>query len=980
MAKLKPWYKVVTPREDLREGKPLDASEFAVHLDQVRDGRAIEDYQNPARFFERTFLTKSLGDMAGEVLRRLSGIKTETSAVFNMSTQFGGGKTHALTLLYHLFENGTKALKWQGVHQIIDKSGVNEIPKAATAVFVGTEFDSIHGRGGNDGTPNRKTPWGEIAFQLSGVDGFNEVAEHEKREVAPAGDVIRKFLPKNVPSLILIDELMNYINRNRKSGLSSQLYSFIQNLSEEARGNEKVSLVVSIPASVFEMSAEDQSDYKRFKKLLDRLGKAVIMAVETETSEIIRRRLFEWDPRAVNQEGKVLLPSEAVTTCAEYADWLNENRLQIPNWFSIDHAKSTFEATYPFHPMVISVFERKWQELPRFQRTRGILRLLALWVSHAYQQGFKGAHRDALIDMGSAPLEDPQFRSAIFEQLGESRLEGALTTDICGKKDAHAVRLDEEAVDTIKNARLHKKVATSIFFESNGGQTKDEATLPEIRLAVAGPELDLGNVETALEGLTEACYYLEVKGNRYRFSLKENLKKRHADRKASVKDEVIEERIHEKIQEIFPRVEGIERIFFPDKSGQIPDRPSITMIILGPDQAVQEMPDIGKKIETMTKEYGKSARTFKSALIWVVPESAEQMREEARKYIAWEHIADEGLRLDEVEKKELETSIKKAKRDLNESVWRSYKTIMLLDKENKIKVMDLGLVTSSAAESMTHFILSKLRQSGEVEKDVSPRFLVRNWPPAFKEWNTRSVRDAFYSSPKFPRLLYSDMIKNTIARGVCEEHLAYAGKSPKGEYEPFIYKKPLDAADVEISEDMFILTAEEAEKHLKPPKLTRLFVSPSQTYIEPGNSQTFTVTGLDQFGNDIKPGDMKWTATGGEMGKGGVFKAGKDEGNFIVSVEVGEVGGSSGVTIREKGAGPVPPDEKKKRIRWSGEISHQKWTNFYMKVLTKLVGGGSVKLNVSIDATPDEGVTDQQVEEVKAALRGLGLNDDVNTE
>ncbi len=53
---LKPWYKVVTPREDLREGRPLDASEFAVHLDQVRDGRAHADYQKPDLFFERTFL------------------------------------------------------------------------------------------------------------------------------------------------------------------------------------------------------------------------------------------------------------------------------------------------------------------------------------------------------------------------------------------------------------------------------------------------------------------------------------------------------------------------------------------------------------------------------------------------------------------------------------------------------------------------------------------------------------------------------------------------------------------------------------------------------------------------------------------------------------------------------------------------------------------------------------------------------------
>jgi predicted AAA+ superfamily ATPase len=103
---MQPWYNVVTPREDLREGKPIDASEFAVHLDDVRKGKAQADYQDPERFFGRTFLTKNLTLLAAEVLRRLSGETTETSAVFNMSTQFGGGKTHALTLLYHLAQNG----------------------------------------------------------------------------------------------------------------------------------------------------------------------------------------------------------------------------------------------------------------------------------------------------------------------------------------------------------------------------------------------------------------------------------------------------------------------------------------------------------------------------------------------------------------------------------------------------------------------------------------------------------------------------------------------------------------------------------------------------------------------------------------------------------------------------------------------------------------------------------------------------------
>ena len=54
---LVPWHKAADPREDLREGKPLDAAEFAVHLDQVRDRKAPTDYRDPERFFDRTYLT-----------------------------------------------------------------------------------------------------------------------------------------------------------------------------------------------------------------------------------------------------------------------------------------------------------------------------------------------------------------------------------------------------------------------------------------------------------------------------------------------------------------------------------------------------------------------------------------------------------------------------------------------------------------------------------------------------------------------------------------------------------------------------------------------------------------------------------------------------------------------------------------------------------------------------------------------------------
>src|ERR1039457_1060201 len=573
---LKPWYKTATPREDLRDDKPLDASEFAVHLDQVRDKRAPEVYQNPARFFERTFLTQSLSGLAVEVLRRLSGVKTETSAVFNMTTQFGGGKTHSLLLLYHLALHGDASRGWQGVGRLRDLAGVKAVPQAKVAVFVGTEFDPISGRGGDDSTPLRKTPWGETAYQLGGDEALAVLKEHKKQATAPGGDVIQNFLPTDKPVLILMDELMNFVSRSRKSGMAAQLYSFLHNLSEEARGRDNMVLAVSIPASELEMSADDQSDYERFKKLLDRVGKAVIMSAESETSEIIRRRLFEWDDNAVTSDGRVMLNRDAIASCNEFGDWVKDHRQQVPEQFPFDSAREAFADTYPFHPSVLSVFERKWQGLPRFQQTRGILRLLALWVSHAYQDGFKGGHRDPMIGLGTAPLDDSQFRAAMFEQLGEHRLEAAVTTDICGKKDSHAVRLDNEAVEAIRKARLHRKVATTIFFESNGGMSRAEATSPEIRLAVAEPEIDIGHVETVLEALTDACYYLTVERNRYHFGFKENLNKRYADRQANIKDTSITDCVRSEIRKVFAASNGIEPVFYPEKSSQIPDKPILT--------------------------------------------------------------------------------------------------------------------------------------------------------------------------------------------------------------------------------------------------------------------------------------------------------------------------------------------------------------------------------------------------------------------
>jgi hypothetical protein len=169
--------------------------------------------------------------------------------------------------------------------------------------------------------------------------------------------------------------------------------------------------------------------------------------------------------------------------------------------------------------------------------------------------------------------------------------------------------------------------------------------------------------------------------------------------------------------------------------------------------------------------------------------------------LAWEDIQDEqdDLRLDEGQKRQLTENVKKAQRDLKESIWRTYKNLVLLGKDNQLRVVDLGPVHSSQADTWIGFVLNRLRQDGEVEKDPSPNFVVRNWPPAFKEWSTTSGRDAFFASPQFPRLLDPEAVKGTIARGVEAGLLAYVSQTSRGEYDPFVYARTLNPIEVEVS-------------------------------------------------------------------------------------------------------------------------------------------------------------------------------------
>jgi hypothetical protein len=971
MAKLKSWYQVVTPRGDLRENRPLDASEFAVHLDHIRDKRAHDDYLKPERFFERTYLTKSLLDLSSQVLRRLSGIKVETSAVFNMATQFGGGKTHALTALYHLARGGDTARGWNGVGSILSQTGLAAVPRAAVAVFVGTEFDVVEGRAG-EGEPRRKTPWGEIAWQLGQEKSFAAVAKHDAEGIAPGGDVIRRMLPDGA-LLVLIDELLNYASRARRMGLTDQLYNFLQTLSEEARARDSLVLCVSIPASELEMNPADQRDYDSFKKLLDRVGKALSMSAEGEVAEIIRRRLFEWDG----------LPEEGRKTAVAYAEWARDHAGELAN-VSPDTALDVFAGAYPFHPSVISVFERKWQGLPRFQRTRGVLRLLALWVSRAYADGYGKATGEPLIQLGAAPLQDQTFRDAVFEQLGSDQLVVPVMTDIAGGPASHAVKLDKEATESISKAKLHQGAAAAIFFESNGGQNqaKAEATVSEIRSAVGGPDLNLADVETVLEGLTSTCFYLVWDHNRYRFGLRPNLNQMLVVSRGTVKQKDIDERLKQEVTELFKDgAKGVDRRFFPQRSNDVPDRAQLTVAVLGLDALASE-PATAKLIEEVVRNAGSSGRSYKSGLIFASPDSSAAASDAARNLLAWEDIDEDGeakKRLDEAQRSTLQRSLKRAQGDLREALFRSYRHLFLLDKDNKVKSIDLGQITSSSVEGgrLADLIVHELIKLDEIAESVGPTKLVRFWPPAFTEWSTKDVRNAFFASPALPRLLNPDSIKRTIADGVSQKVLGYARKDAQGRVRLERFGESLSETEVEISDDVCILRAEDAQKLVEPPRLARLTLEPARTEVTPGTQVTLQVGGVDQYGQPYPLSGVEWAALGCTINSSGQMIAAETPGIYRVTVRAGglEADAEVVVALRQK-----PKDDGEGRvIRWTGVIPPQKWMNFYTRVLTRFVATPGLTLTVSFEVPADAEQAKAKIEETKAALKELGLNDSVES-
>ena len=809
------WYKVATPRKEVRQGRSFNPDEFAIHLEQVIAGTAPEDYREPEKFFSRTCFTRALREHAGMVLRRLSGETVNTAPVMTLITQFGGGKTHTLAALYHLATNGEKAAEYSGVGELLAEAGIKTVPAARVAAFVGNAWDPQDGR---------ETPWIDLAWQLAGNEGVKELGGAAKTTPPGTEALARVFKAADGPVLLLFDEVLNFLNRHRS--MAEQFHAFIQNLTVATTGTTQGAAVISLPRSQVEMTDWDMQWQDKITKVVRRVAKDLIANDEAEISEVVRRRLFE-------DIGSERIRKNVART---YADWCFERRAQLPpEWTAVDSAateakareylRGRFEVCYPFHPATLSVFQRKWQALSQYQQTRGTLAMLAQWISWAYRTGFTEARREPLITLGSAPLEVPEFRSVVLGQLGESRLVAAIDSDISGAQ-SHARALDVDTKSALRN--IHRRVATTILFESSGGQIDKVAHLPELRFALGEPEVDTTSVDTAAFSLEDKSYFIRrVGSDGFKISHQATMKKVVSDRRASLDEETeIKPAMRILIQKEFDRGASLPIAFFPADGASVQDTPKLTLVVIEPESEWTPActGTVGRgsgplrlQIAEWTKQRGRSPRLYPGSLVWCIRKPGRDFREKVELWLAWKRVAKEiaegtlGGDFDRSDRAELQAKVSDAEEAAKDEVWGGYRFVVIADQQEPdgLKTIDLGAGHSSGSETLCGRVVTALKSQALLNESVGAGYIERNWPPALKDsgaWPLSSLRQSFLNG-SLTRLLDPDTIlRSKIVEFVSRGDFGLAsGRRADGGYDRVLFKEFTDPADVTFESGVFLL-------------------------------------------------------------------------------------------------------------------------------------------------------------------------------
>lgn len=649
---LKPWREVVTPHPDVASGKYMQA-EFAADLAQVHRDEGSSEYRDPKEFFRRTYITEGLRHLLKNALLRLSGHGGDP--VVELQTNFGGGKTHSMLALYHLF-SGVSAGELTGVDAVLADTGGNAKPIATKrAVLVGTALSPGQPHAKPDGTVTR-TLWGELAWQLGGKEGHGMLAQADATGTNPGSQLLKELFNRYAPCLILIDEWVAYARQlygveGLPAGSFDAHFSFSQSLSEAAKAAKQTLLIVSIPASDIEVGGEGgKAALDRLKNSIGRVESTWRPASAEEGFEIVRRRLFQpiVDPH-------LFAARDAVATA--FSRLYLEQQQEFPSETREVDYERRIKAAYPIHPELFDRLYNDWGSLDKFQRTRGVLRLMAAVIHELWER----QDGSLLILPATMPIDAPAVQFELTRYL-EDPWTPILERDVDGTHSL-PLKVDRETPNLGRYSAC-RRVARAIYIGSAPTAKTAHPGLDErrIKLGCVQPGESVATFGDALRRLTDQATHLYVDGKRYWYSLQPSVTRLAQDRAAQLDIHDVWEELKKRLRVERDRGDFTKVHVAPDSSGDVPDEMETRLVILGPDfphaSKQADSPAMREAAGILNKR-GGGDRHYKNMLVFLAPDRQrlDDLHAALRQYLAWNSVMrdKENLNLDTFQTNQAET-------------------------------------------------------------------------------------------------------------------------------------------------------------------------------------------------------------------------------------------------------------------------------------------------------------------------------------
>jgi len=699
---MKAFHTIAIPHADILAGR-LTMDVFAADLWEVSQRRGPDEYKDAATFFGKTYMTQGLQNLLGVVEKRLRGEGGDP--VIQIQTPFGGGKTHALIAMYH------KAAEWD----------------AKRIVVVGTSLST------------EETPWALMEKQLTGK------AAKLAGRVAPGKEKIRELLGQNQPVLILMDEVLEYVTKAAgvrvvDSTLAAQTMAFMQELSEVAGTLDRVSVVITLPSSITEHYDEAaEMLFRQLQKVVGRVEKIYTPVQEDEITKIIRRRLFSY-----------VKENEAREIAGEFVSYAEREGI-LPVGMLPSEYRDRFIDSYPFMPEVVDVLYHRWGSFPTFQRTRGVLRLLAL-VVYALRRANK-----PYIGLADFDLADQQIRQELLRHI-EPQFNSIIAADITDV-GAGSKKVDESLGAAYRGLNLGRRAATTIFLYSFSGGSERGATVNEIKRSATTVENPSSVVAEAIEQLRHKLSYLWESGGKYFFSSQPNLNRILLTNIENVKESDVIATERELLQQ---SIEGkrLKVFLWEENAGNIPDSEDLKLVVLKKgDPAI---------MENILKNKGQTPRVYRNTLFFLHPLESERpaFTNAVKRKIAYEHIiGDKTLNLSDEQRNEIKRALQKTKTDLRESLRRLYRLVAVPTREG-FKEIDLGIPTYGEKRPLDGEVYERLRSEGEILEKIAPLVIKDKYLTGNDYVSTEQIYQSSLRTPGEVRLANRAVLEQGIAEGV----------------------------------------------------------------------------------------------------------------------------------------------------------------------------------------------------------------------